>query len=92
MIVRVQGSGQYRLEDGSVTGLNQLDSELLKAVERRDQQEVTSLLYRMIAYVQTEGMPIPPDEIVPSDAILPPDNLTYDEISIILKEDGLVPG
>jgi hypothetical protein len=92
MIVRVQGSGQYRLEDGSIGGLNQLDSELLKAVERHDEQEVTSLLYKMIAFVQTEGKPIPATEIVPSDAILPPDNLTYDEIVSILKEDGLVPG
>ena len=92
MIVRVQGSGQYRLEDGSVTGLNQLDGELLSAVQRNDQEEVSSLLYKMIAYVQTEGKPILADEIVPSDAILPPDNLTYDEIVTLLKEDGLVPG
>lgn len=92
MIVRVQGSGQYRLEDGAVAGLNQLDGELLKAVEQRNEQNVTALLYKMIAYVQTQGAPVGHDEVVPSDAILPPDNLTYDEIVSLLKEDGLVPG
>ncbi|HWE60655.1 MAG TPA: hypothetical protein VHB98_03015, partial [Chloroflexota bacterium] len=63
-----------------------------KAVERHDEQAVTALLYRMIAYVQTAGQPILADEILPSDMILPPDNLTYDEIVGLLKEDGLVPG
>jgi hypothetical protein len=88
----VQGSGQYRLEDGAVAGLNKLDSQLLDAVQKHDEQAVTSTLYKMIAYVQTQGQPVAADEIVPSDAILPPDNLTYDEIVTVLKEDGLIPG
>jgi hypothetical protein len=92
MIIRVQGSGQYRLEDGAVSGLNRLDNELLDAVSRHDEQAVTAVLYKMIAFVQTEGKPVDSDEIVPSDAILPPDNLTYDEIVTVLKEDGLIPG
>jgi hypothetical protein len=92
MIVRVQGSGQYRLEDGAVSGLNSLDTELLDAVSRHDEQKVTATLYRMIAFVQTSGTPVDPAEVVPSDAILPPDDLTYDEIVAVLKEDGLIPG
>jgi hypothetical protein len=92
MIVRVQGSGQYRLEDGAVSGLNNLDRELLDAVSRHDEPGVTAALYKMIAYVQTAGKPVDPDEVVPSDAILPPDDLTYEEIVAVLKEDGLIPG
>ena len=92
MVIRVQGSGQYRLEDGALSGLNQLDGDLLSAVQKHDEQGVTSLLYKMIAYVQTHGQPVMDHEIVPSDAILPPDNLTFDEIVAVLKEDGLIPG
>jgi len=33
MIVRVQGSGQYRLADGALSELNMLDSDLQKAVD-----------------------------------------------------------
>ena len=91
MIVRVQGSGQYRLEDGVVPGLNKIDSQLLDAVQKRDEQGVTAALYKMIAYVQTQGQALSHDEVLPSDAILPPDNLTYDEIVAVLKEDGLIP-
>lgn len=92
MIVRVQGSGQYRLEDGAAAGLNALDGDLQKAVDQHDQQKVTELLYKMIAHVQAAGQPIDLDEVVPSDAILPPSDLSYDEIVSLLKEDGLVPG
>jgi PspA-Associated protein len=92
MVIRVQGSGQYRLADEALSGLNAIDSQLQDAVARRDEQAATSILYKMIAYVQTEGTPIDHDEIVPSDAILPPDNLTYEEIVSTLKEDGLIPG
>jgi hypothetical protein len=92
MIVRVQGSGQYRLADSEVDTLNAMDVQLQDAVARHDDQAVTSTLYKMIAFVQTEGAPVEHDEILPSDTILPPDNLTYDEILTSLKADGLIPG
>ncbi len=92
MIIRVQGSGQYRIADSAIDGLNALDNQLQEAVSTHNEHAVTSLLYKMIAFVQTQGTPVDHDEIVPSDAILPPDNLTYEEIVATLKEDGLIPG
>lgn len=92
MIVRVQGSGQYRLEAAAIPGLNQLDTDLQKAVDQHDEKTVTTLLFRMITYVQGHGVRVPDEEIVPSDAILPPDTLSYEEIVALLREDGLVPG
>ena len=92
MIVRVQGSGQYRLEDGAVSELNGLDSELQKAVESRDELTVSATLYKMIAMVQIKGQPVGVEEVLPSDAILPHGDMTFDEIVALLKEEGLVPG
>ena len=92
MIIRVQGSGQYRLQGAAVDGLNALETQLQDAVARHDEQGVTGLLYKMIAFVQAEGSPVRNDEIVPSDAILPPGDLSYHEIVATLKEDGLIPG
>jgi PspAA-like protein len=92
MIIRVQGSGQYRLQGDAVNGLNNLDGTLQEAVRKQDEKAVTSTLFAMIDFVQTHGEPVPDDEVVPSDAILPPDTLTYDEIVSVLKEDGLIPG
>ncbi|MGH2344265.1 MAG: PspA-associated protein PspAA [Chloroflexota bacterium] len=92
MIIRVQGSGQYRLQEDAVNGLNNLDGTLQEAVRKQDEHAVTSALFAMIDFVQTQGEPVSNDEVVPSDAILPPDTLTYDEIVAVLKEDGLIPG
>lgn len=92
MIIRVQGSGQYRLQDEAVNGLNALDSTLQEAVHRHDEQGVTAALFAMIDFVQQQGEPVPDSEIATSDAILPADTLTFDEIVTVLKEDGLIPG
>jgi len=92
MIVRVQGSGQYKLADSAVGGLNSLDSDLLTAVQRQDAQGATATLYKMIEFVQTEGEAVNDDELLPSDAILPPDDVTYDELIGVLRADGLIPG
>ncbi len=92
MIIRVQGSGQYRLLGDAVKGLNALDSTLQEAVRSRDEQGVTSTLFAMIDFVQQQGEPVPDSEIATSDAILPADTLTFDEIVTVLKEDGLIPG
>jgi hypothetical protein len=92
MIVRVQGEGQYRLSTEAVAGLNAIDVELLQAIHNKDQVAVPALLEKMIGFVHSEGQPLGYDEIVPSDTILPPDSLSYDEIVGLLQEDGLVPG
>jgi len=92
MVIRVQGSGQYRLQEDAVNGLNMLDTTLQEAVRTQDEKAATSTLIAMIDFVQKQGKPVADDEVIPSDAILPPDTLTYEEIMAVLKEDGLIPG
>ena len=92
MVIRVQGSGQYRLQEDAVNGLNKLDTTLQEAVRKQDEHAVTTTLIAMIDFVQKQGAPVSDDEVIPSDAILPPDTLTYEEIMVVLKEDGLIPG
>jgi hypothetical protein len=92
MVIRVQGSGQYRLQEDAVNGLNKLDTSLQEAVRTRDEKAATTTLIAMIDFVQKQGQPVSNEEVIPSDAILPPDTLTYEEIMAVLKEDGLIPG
>ncbi len=92
MVIRVQGSGQYRLQEDAVNGLNKLDTTLQEAVRTQDENAATTTLIAMIDFVQKQGDPVSDDEVIPSDAILPPDTLTYEEIMAVLKEDGLIPG
>jgi hypothetical protein len=46
----------------------------------------------MAALVHERGTPLADDELLPSDAILPPEDSTVDEIRALLGVEGLIPG
>jgi hypothetical protein len=91
MIVRVSGSGQYRLPDSLVERLDTLDDDAVKAVEAGDEQRFRELFDQMFELVRSEGEPVPPDELVPSDVILPPADTTFEEAAADFTGEGLVP-
>jgi len=92
MIVRVQSAGQYRLADGQVAHLQDLDAQLVGAVDRTDQTGMQALLHQIVTYVQNEGQAVPVEELHPSELILPAPDATLDEVRSLLREDGLIPG
>jgi phage shock protein A len=92
LVVRVQGSGQYRLAQPEVDDLQRLDQQLTEAVHAHDAARVHTLLSQMIALVQTRGQGVGPDEVLTSGAILPPDTVTVEEVQALMHEDGLVEG
>ncbi len=88
MIVRVLGSGQYRLSESTEQAVHDLDRSLLSAVEAKNDVRTHQLLEEMIALVQREGAPVGLDELVPSDAVLPHDTFTIEEFHALLgRED-----
>lgn len=90
MIVRVQGSGQYRLDGPEEQALHGLDHQLVEAVHARDEQRVHQTLDAMIDLVQSKGVCLDDEELVASDAILPPDTLTLEEVQSLLQHESLV--
>ena len=90
MIVRVLGSGQYHLSDSTEQALHGLDRSLLTAVEARDDVGTHRLLDDMIVLVQREGTPVGLDELIPSDAVLPHDTITIEEVQALLEHEDLV--
>jgi phage shock protein A len=90
LIVRVQGSGQYRLAQPEIDALHSLDHQLAEAVHASDGQHVHQLLGQMVTLVQTRGTSIGADELVASATILPPDTLTVEEVHALLKDDSLL--
>jgi PspA-Associated protein len=91
MIVRLMGEGQYRLDDALATQLNGLDDEALAALERGDEDELDRCLDAMWRMVRAQGAQLPTDEIVVSDVIIPPTDLTLEETRSLFSEHGLVP-
>lgn len=91
MIVRISGEGQFELPDADAESLNDLDNRAVEAVENGDQATFRRLFDEMLALVASDGQAVPDDELVGSDVILPPRNISFDEAQHEFSGDGLIP-
>lgn len=94
MIVRVMGEGQYQVDDAHADLLNSLDSGLERAVESGDESAFRNALGDLLVHVRAVGERLPDDSLEPSDALLPAEDSTLDEVRELLSEssEGLIPG
>jgi hypothetical protein len=92
VIVRILGEGQLDVPDGELETLNALDDDLQSAVESSDETTFTSSLSALLSRVREVGRPLPDDEIVPSELVLPAGDATLAEVRELLSDDGLIPG
>ena len=91
MIVRLMGEGQWRIDDGVRTRLNDLDEKAMAAIDREDEEELDRALEEMWDLVQTEGEAVPAQELAASDVIIPPSDLTLEETRQLFADEGLIP-
>ena len=92
MIVRIATVGQYRLDDDVISELQRFDDAIEQAVAGSDNEAFQHLLQQMNDLVTQKGTPLPDDEIVTSDIILPPPDETLEEAQKRLGAEGFVPG
>ena len=92
MIVRIASEGQYNLPGSFIDQLNEIDNELVEAVESSEQGRFEALLKQMLSVVREHGSPLPVDELVESDLILPEPDLTLEEAKELFVGEGLLPG
>jgi hypothetical protein len=92
MIVRILGEGQRTVDDGELDGLNALDGELVAAVDADDEEKFAQALAALLDKVRHVGAPLPDEEIVPSDLVLPSADASLAEVRELLGDDGLIPG
>lgn len=91
MIVRIAGEGQFKLDDSEADELNRLDNLVVEAVEAGDEGAYRDGYQRMHRLVHAGGERLPAEEIVSSDVILPPQDLTLAEASVEFSGEGLIP-
>lgn len=91
MIVRVSGEGQFELPDGDADRLNELDNRAVAAVEQGDEPGFRELWSQMLELVASDGNAIGQDELVESDVILPPRDISFAEAAGEFTGDGLIP-
>ena len=91
MIVRILSEGQFKLPDDVQVQLNEIDNEAVSAVEAGDEARFQELFNKMIQLVESGGEPIPDDELVESQVIIPPRDLTFEEAKGEFTGEGIIP-
>jgi hypothetical protein len=91
VIVRVSGEGQFRLPDEDADRLGELDNRAVSAVEQGDETGFRELWSQMLELVARDGNVLDNDELVESDVILPPRDVTFEEAKGEFTGEGLIP-
>jgi hypothetical protein len=91
VIVRISGEGQFKLPDEDADRLNELDNRAVSAVEQGDETGFKELWSQMLEIVASDGNAVNDDELVESDVILPPRDISFDEACAEFTGDGLIP-
>jgi hypothetical protein len=91
MIVRISGEGQFRLPDEDAARLNELDNRAVAAIEEGDETGFRELWSQMLELVASDGNVLPDEELVESDVILPPRDITLAEARGEFTGEGLIP-
>ncbi len=91
MIVRISNEGQYEIAESDIAALNELDNQAVAASETSDEQRFQDAFARLLALVREKGQPVPDDELVGSDIILPPPDVSLEEAKEEFQGEGLIP-
>jgi hypothetical protein len=86
MIVRIMEDDQYRLDDQESAAFEQQDQALLAAVQAGDQAAFLTTLTDLLNFVREKGAKVPYTEIVPSDVVVPAEDMTLDEAKTLLEQ------
>jgi hypothetical protein len=91
VIVRIMGEGQYRVDDETAQELNELDDQVSSAVVVGDEEQIRGLLQQLAQAVRDGGERLDDADLSASEAIVPPDDLSVDELRELLEGEGLIP-
>jgi hypothetical protein len=83
------GEGQYRAPETLCDELNQIDNRIVDLVNEGKVEEFRSELARLVSQIKERGEPIKAEEILESDIIVPPEDLSFEEAKNVFKGSGI---
>lgn len=92
MIVRILAEGQYRIDSSYLDRLNEIDNRLVSIVASGTDTEFRAFFNQMLALVREHGQPVPPEELITSEIVLPDPTTHLEEIKALFVGEGVVPG
>jgi hypothetical protein len=91
VIVRLLGEGQFRVDDSLLGRLNELDAQVEKAVADGDESALWTALQALAEAVRENGVKLADEDLSPSDAVVPPEDLSLEEARELLQDEGFIP-
>jgi hypothetical protein len=91
VIVRIMGEGQYRLADDVRERVNELDNEVVRAVDGDDEDAFHAAFEELLDVIRKEGEHLGDEEIETSDVIVPPADTSMAEATAEFSGEGLIP-
>lgn len=89
MIIRIMEDGQYRAPEALCNELNQIDNRIVQLVTEGKADEFRRELIRLISEIKGKGEAVGSEEILKSDIIVPPEDLSLKEAKDIFKGAGI---
>ena len=90
MIVRIAMEGQYRLAEDQLARLQELDAAVVAAAESGDSERFQRRFTELLEFVRS-GELLGDAHLAPSDAILPPPDISLAEATREFSAEGLIP-
>jgi hypothetical protein len=91
VIVRISTESQYRLPEDAGEELNDLDNQVVAAVDAGDEDRFHEVFEQMLDLVRRAGQPLDEDELAESEVILPPPDTSFVEAAAEFTGEGLIP-
>lgn len=85
VVVRIQGEGQFRLTLDLRTQLDAFDARVVAAIDAGDAGAFKRTVDDVIDFVRSHGAAVPGSENVPSQVVLPADDMTLNEAKKIMS-------
>ncbi len=92
MIIRIIGQGQFNVPGRLFDDLNRIDNKIVGFVQDGNEKDYKSGLAELVGLVIREGKKLSEGELVESDVIVPPADMTLDEARQVFTGTGIFKG
>jgi hypothetical protein len=86
MIVRILGEGRYDVPEADLPAIEQLDAQLVDAMDRGDNAAFGGALADLIGQVRHTGTLLAPDDLRTSSLVVPHEGSSLAEVQALLAE------
>jgi hypothetical protein len=89
MIIRIIGQGQYQVKSSLFDDLNKIDNKIVEYVQKGNEKGYKNSLAELIGRIVSEGETVDHKQIIESDIIVPPADMTFEEAQQVFTGTGI---